>query len=97
MERNGITVKANCNTRWKNLLNQIYTEKIILEVNDHGRMLKLEDEEDLKFIFPQEFKTLVRLNGEFEFLGWWEGTESRWFLDKPIEKAARPSNINMVL
>ncbi len=97
MERNGITVKTTYNTRWKNLLDQIYTEKITLEVNDRGRVLKLEDEEDLKFVFPQEFKTLVKLNGKFGFLGWWEGTESRWFLDKPIEKAARPSNINMVL
>jgi SAM-dependent methyltransferase len=97
MERDGINVKTTYSTRWKNLLNQIYTEKLILEVNDHGRMLRLEDEEDLKFVFPQEFKMLVRLNGEFEFLGWWEGTESRWFLDRPLEKAEKPSNINMVL
>jgi hypothetical protein len=97
MERDGITVKTTYSTRWKNLLNQIYTEKITLEVNDHGRILRLEDEEDLKFVFPQEFKMLIRLNGKFEFLGWWEGTESKWFLDKPLEKAKKPSNINMIL
>jgi len=97
MERDGITVKTTYSTRWKNLLNQIYTEKLILEVNDHERLLKLEDEEDLKFVFPQEFKMLIRLNGKFEFLGWWEGTESKWFLDKPLEKAKKPSNINMIL
>lgn len=97
MERNGITVKTTFSTRWKDILNQIYTEKIILEVNDHGQLLKFEDEEDLKFIFPQEFKALIRLNGKFEFLGWWEGTESTWHLDRPLEKAKTPSNINMVL
>jgi len=97
MERDGITVKTAFSTRWKDLLNQICTEKIVLEVNDHGRQLKFEDEEDLKFIFPQEFKTLLELNGKLEFLGWWEGTENTWHLDKPLEKAETLSNINMVL
>jgi len=51
----------------------------------------------LKFIFPQEFKALIKLHNKFEFLGWWEGTESTWFLDKPLEKTKTPSNFNMVL
>jgi len=97
MKRNGITVKTTVSTHWKDILNQIYTEKIMLEVNDHGQLLKLEDEEDLKFIFPQEFKALIKLNGKFDFLGWWEGTESKWYLNRPLEKAKTPSNINMVL
>lgn len=97
MERNGIKVKTTYNTHWKDILNQIFTEKITLEVNDHGQDMKLETNEDLKFIFPQEFKALVKLNGGFKFLGWWEGTESTWYLDKPLEKAKSPSNINMVL
>ncbi|MEM3536384.1 MAG: class I SAM-dependent methyltransferase [Candidatus Bathyarchaeia archaeon] len=97
MEKDGVTVKTTFSTRWKNLLNQIYTERIIMEVNDHRQQLTLEQQEDLKFIFPQEFKTLIKLNGRFEFLGWWEGTESTWCLDKPLEKAEKPSNLNMVL
>jgi hypothetical protein len=84
-------------TYWKDILNQIYTERGALEVSDHGRTGRLVSEEDLKFIFPQEFKVLVRLNDKFMFLGWWEGTESTWFLDKPLEGAETPSNINMVL
>ncbi|MCX8184126.1 MAG: hypothetical protein N3F08_06900 [Crenarchaeota archaeon] len=60
-------------------------------------MLKLEDDEDLKFVFPQEFKTLIRLNRQFQFLGWLEGFENRFFLDRRLEKAEKPSNINMVL
>jgi SAM-dependent methyltransferase len=97
MERAGITVNTTFNTRWKDILNQIYTQKLILEVNDHGKTIRLESEQDLKFFFPQEFKTLIAFNGKFEFLGWWEGTESTWFLDKPLEKAKTPSNYNIVL
>jgi SAM-dependent methyltransferase len=97
MEKEGIVVKTAFNTHWKDILNQIYTEELTLEVNDHEQTMKLEGKEDLKFIFPQEFKTLIRLNGKFDFLGWWEGTESTWFLDRPLEKAKALSNINMVL
>jgi SAM-dependent methyltransferase len=98
MEKDGILVKTTYSfTFWKDMLNQIYTEKGVLEANDHGQTLRLVSEEDLKLIFPQEFKALVKLNNKFEFLGWWEGTESTWFLDKPLEKAKSLSNINMVL
>jgi hypothetical protein len=97
MERDGISVKTRWGIAWRDLVNQIYTEKQVTEVDDNGRMMKFEDFEELKFIFPQEFKTLIKLNGKFEFLGWWEGTESEWFLDKPLEKSKSSSNINMVL
>ena len=98
MEREGITVKTTYGfAYWKNVLNQIYTERGTLEVNDGGQRKRLVSEEDLKFIFPQEFKALIKLHDKFEFLGWWEGTESTWFLDKPLEKAKTPNNINMVL
>jgi len=97
MEREGIITKTTFNIYWKDLLNQIYTEELTIKVNDQGQTMNLKDKEDLKFIFPEEFKTLVRLNGKFDFLGWWEGTESTWYLDKPLDKAKFPSNINMVL
>ena len=97
MERGGITVKTTFKTHWKDILTQMYTEEIILEVNDHGQKMTFENKEDLKFVFPQEFKALIRLNGRFDFLGWWEGTESTWYLDKPLEKSKTPNNLNMVL
>ena len=96
-ERDGIKVKTSYNTRWKDILNQIFTEELSLEVDNHGQKTRLESKEDLKFVFPREFKALIELNGRFEFLGWWEGNESTWFLDKPLEKAKSPSNFNMVL
>lgn len=97
MERDGVAVKTTFNIRWKDIFSQIYTEDLMFEVDDHGKKLRFKSNEDLKFIFPQEFKTLVALNGRFEFLGSWEGSESTWYLDKPLEKAESPSNLNMVL
>jgi SAM-dependent methyltransferase len=96
-ERNGIAVQTTYKTDWKDVLDQVFTETIVLEVNDHGRKMTFKSKEDLKFIFPQEFKTLIALNGRFEFLGWWEGAESTWLLDEPLEKAKPPSNFNMTL
>ncbi len=86
MKRNGITVKTTYESHFKNILNQIYTEKITIEVNDNGKRKRFVHKEDLKFIFPQEFKTLIKLNGKFEFLGWWKGNSNAWHLDKPLEK-----------
>lgn len=96
-ERDGTKVETTYAFQLKDILNQIGTEKITLEVDDHGVKKRYVEERDSKFIFPQEFKTLIKLNGKFEFLGWWEGTESTWYLDKPLEKMKTPSNFNMVL
>jgi len=86
MKRNKITVKVQFESHFKDMLNQIYTEKMMLEVDDNGEVKRFAQEEDLKFIFPQEFKALLRLNGKFEFLGWWKGNCNAWHLDQPLEK-----------
>jgi len=97
MKRAGISVNTTFSTCWKDEADQTYTDNLTLDVNDHGRTVKLESKEDLKFVFPHQFRTLITLNGRFEFLGWWEGTESTWFLNKPLEKAKNLSNTNVVL
>ena len=96
MERDGIKVKATYETVVKNIIDQIVTEKITLEVDDHGRKGVFTHEEDIKLVFPQEFKLLVNINKKFEFLGWWKGSVDEWYLDQPLEKAD-DSNINMIL
>ncbi|XOB46471.1 MAG: class I SAM-dependent methyltransferase [Candidatus Nealsonbacteria bacterium] len=96
MKRNGITVKTTFKWNFKDIVNQIYTEEMIFEVNDNGKRKKFIHKRDLKFIFPQEFKALVKLNGKFEFLGWWKGNCNVWYLDKPLEKAKNLDN-NMIL
>ena len=96
MKRNGITVTTTFERHLKNIINQIYTEKITLDVDDNGKRKEFVHQEDYKFIFPQEFKTLVKLNGKFEFLGWWKGNCNTWYLDKPLEIAENIDD-NMVL
>lgn len=96
MKRNDITVETTFKWHFTSILDQIITETLTLEVNDHGRRRRFVHEEDNKFIFPQEFKTLIKLNGRFEFLGWWKGNSDTWYLDKPLETVAKLGD-NMVL
>lgn len=96
MERNGITVKTTFEWTFTNMLNQIFREKITLDVDDHGKRKEFVQKEDFKYIFPQEFKALIRLNGKFEFLGWWKGNSDSWYLDTPLEKVENLSD-NMLL
>jgi len=91
-----IIVKTTFEWRFKDIINQIYTEKITLEVNDEGKKKIFVEKEDLKFIFPGEFKTLIKLNKKFEFLGWWPGNHSSWYLDKSLSKANKV-NDNILL
>jgi hypothetical protein len=72
MEKDGIRVKTTYDIRLKDALTQILTETITLEVDDHGRKVLLKESRDTRMIFPQEFLTLVELNGRFEFIGWFE-------------------------
>jgi SAM-dependent methyltransferase len=96
MTRDRITVKARFELCLKDILSQTYAEKNTLIVNDDGQMKRFIQEEDLKFIFPQEFKLLLQLNGEFKFLGWWKGNCNTWHLDQPLEKTKELAD-NMIL
>jgi len=72
IERDGVQVKTTYDVQLKDALTQMITERMRLDVNDHGRKLVLEELADTKMIFPQEFLTLVQSNGKFEFIGWFE-------------------------
>lgn len=87
MKRGGIKVKTTYKRVFKNILNQIFTENLIFEVNDKGKKKKFVQQRTLKFVFPQEFKALIKSNGKFDFLGWWKGDSNGWHLDRPLEKA----------
>jgi len=72
MEKDGIQVKTTWEIQLKDALAQMITERIRLEVNDHGREFVFEESADTKMIFPQEFLTLIKLHNKFEFIGWFE-------------------------
>ncbi len=96
MQRNGIAVKTDFELGLVNTVNQTYTERLILDVDDHGKRRELVEERGLKLVFPQEFKTLVNLNHKLEFLGWWGGGCDTWYLDRPLEQVQEVDD-NMVL
>lgn len=72
VERDGIKVKVIYKLDPKNPILQTFEEKLILEVDDHGKKLNLIEKKIVKYISPQEFLTLIKLNNKFEFLGWFE-------------------------
>lgn len=72
MRDNGIEVKTTYKLSIKDALKQTAIQTIILEVSDKGRKKKFIDKDELKLLFPAEFKTLVEMQGEFEFLGFFE-------------------------
>lgn len=77
MERDGTRVETIYKVELKDALAQKLLETIRLEVDDRGRRLVLEENAETRMIFPQEFITLVELNGNFKFLGWFERDSTR--------------------
>lgn len=59
MRQNGIRVKTTYQLLLQDPLRQIVTQTLTLEVNDNGKKMKFLDKDDLKIIFPEEFKLLV--------------------------------------
>lgn len=96
INQDGIEVRTDFELKLKNIIKQTYTEKLVLNVNDHNSRRVLVEEKDLKLILPQEFKTLIDLNRRFEFLGWWGGSCNTWHLDRPLEEIEEVDD-NMVL
>lgn len=72
MKVNGIKIKTTYQIEPKDALEQIVTQAIKMEVSDNGKKFEYIDRDDLKIIFPEEFKLLVDKNGKFEFLGFYE-------------------------
>jgi hypothetical protein len=72
MKRNGIKITSTHQTKIKDHISQTFDEKITLQVNDNGKKSRLTEKNVCKLLFPQEFLSLIELNGSFEFLGWFE-------------------------
>lgn len=96
IKQDDIEVRTDFELELKNIIEQTYTEKLVLNINDRNNRRVLVEEKDLKLVFPQEFKTLIDLNRRFEFLGWWGGSSDTWHLDRPLEEIEEFDD-NMVL
>lgn len=62
IEGDRIVVKTTFEIHVKDVINQIITEKTVLEVDDNGQKRTFTEEEDLKLVFPQEFKIFTMRN-----------------------------------
>jgi SAM-dependent methyltransferase len=72
MRRDGIQVETTYHIELIDTLEQKLRETMTLDVDDHGEKLALTEIAETKMIFPQELLILLELNGEFEFIGWFE-------------------------
>jgi len=77
MTRDGVEVRSSYSVRLKDALAQLLEEELVMEVDDRGDRSVLRERSVSKMVFPEEFKTLVRLDGSFEFLGWFERSSTR--------------------
>ena len=90
MKRGDTQIKTTYMIRQKDVLKQMLEETMVLNVNDNGKRKTLKEKVDTKIIFPQEFVELVKMNGKFEFLGWFERNTI-----KPLKKASM-NNITLL-
>lgn len=90
MERDGVSVLSTYHIKLANSLEQTVHQTIQLDIDNHGEQIRLVDEGTYKLICPQEFATLVELQGEFEFLGFFERDSTEKLT------AAAPDNIALL-
>jgi len=88
MKRDGIEVKVTYLIQLIDTINQILKETVKLEVNDHGKEAVFQESVNIKMIFPQEFLELVKLNNEFEFLGWFERDKPKLLMKASMDNIA---------
>jgi SAM-dependent methyltransferase len=89
MSRDGIEVRATYDTELAVSLEQLYREWLVLEVTDRGRTATFRDERLVKAVFPQELRSLVSLQGKFDFVGFFERSSTR--------RLAKARNDNLVV
>lgn len=86
LERNGIKVKTNVTWTAVNRAKQLFNEHHTFDVDDNGKVLRVESTTPRRAIYPQEFLQLVKLHPAFEFVGWWH----LWDLNRPLEEVNSP-------
>lgn len=83
MEQDGINVRATYQAELASGLEQTIHQTIDLQIDDNGNNLRLTDQNEVKLFFPQEFRTIVELHGQFDFLGFFEREST-----KPLKEAS---------
>ena len=76
-ERDGIRIETKYSAELLDSLKQRLRETLRLEVDDHGEKIIFEGSTETRAFFPQEFVTLVEMNGMFEFIGYFERSSTK--------------------
>ncbi len=87
MEQDGIKVTTSGDMETVDAMAQTFVETIRFDVDDHGRHVKVEDRSVVRAVHPQEFLLMLKLRGDFEFVGWW----NNWDLAQPLAGVKTPS------
>ncbi len=80
-ERDGVRVRTSYWTRNVNIVEQVYEENVLLEIDDHGQESKIEERALKRSMYPQEFLLFVQQQPHFEFIGWW----NEWDYAQPLD------------
>jgi len=92
IERGGIRVTSTWRIEARDPVEQTYLDHGRLEVEAEGASRVFEQRVRRKAVFPQEFLELVRENGRFEFVGWFNDFDLNAPLGGGI-KVDRPKTI----
>jgi SAM-dependent methyltransferase len=87
VEKGPVKIEVKFGTKVLDRAAQTVRNTLTANVDDGGKLFKLESEDVVRTIFPQEFLLLVESSKRFEFLGWW----NNWKLEEPIREATRIS------
>ncbi len=79
-EKDGITLSSDFKIKLVDPLENVYRETWTMNIDDHGKPVKLEMVEENKAIRPDEFLKFVAERDDFDFTGWWRD----WDLQQPL-------------
>ena len=89
MAKKGVVVETSFLLRPVDVLKQLVEENITFKIKEKNHSQIIKSSTISKIIFPQEFVELVRMNGNFEFVGWFENQSTK--------RLTRAKNKNFVL
>jgi hypothetical protein len=93
IKKKGIYIEAIYEERKPfDYINQTFIDYLELKVREGKKKKTLVEKSKWKFIFPQEFLALVKLNGKFEFINWYAD-----FTFKPLKIKRKPQRIIAIL
>jgi SAM-dependent methyltransferase len=83
--KNALRVNVEWSTSAVNYIEEKIMDRLVVEVIEYGKRKVFKTEKMDKIVFPQEFLELVKKNGAFKFLGWYNNFD----LAQPLETAER--------